>query len=304
LGGEHGDGPQHSCNLIAEANGSATFSCNIPPIERSGNDDELEHGQHDIKARIQAALGSGRLTAWQRSFLTDMLAKHERYGARTRLTPKQNAALQRLMGDILLEPPPIASVRPSRPRSTPQPRSRPWRPHRPFRQARRVSSQFSLAAIFVVALFAMVGALFQGGGTSGGPAPSQSVISPSIATSPQISVIDGDTIRVAGHAQSVRLVGFNTPETRSARCSQERALGHQATARLQQLVANGTPSVEIVPCACKPGTHGTEACNFGRACGVLKVDGRDVGETLVDERLAARFKCGATSCPPLPRPWC
>lgn len=267
----------------------------------------MKHGQHDIAARIQAALGSSRLTAWQRTFLTDMLAKHERYGSPTRLTPKQHAMLHRVIGEMLPAPTKVVEFPPRqpRPRHQRQERSKPWRARRPLRQARRAGRQFSLVIIAAIGLFATVGLLFQqGGGINGDPATGRSVVSTFISGNPQISVIDGDTIRVSGQAQSVRLVGFNTTETRSARCWQERALGHQATARLQQLVANGRSTVEIVRCACQPGTHGTEDCNFGRACGVLKVEGRDVGETLVAEHLAVRFKCGATSCPPLPRPWC
>lgn len=113
-----------------------------------------------------------------------------------------------------------------------------------------------------------------------------SVVASYVPNQSRIEVIDGDTIRVSGQSRNVRLVGFNTPETGSAQCSQERALGHQASARLKQLVANGSPSVTIVPCACRPGTHGTQSCNFGRACGILKVHGRDVGETLIGEGLA------------------
>lgn len=39
-------------------------------------------------------------------------------------------------------------------------------------------------------------------------------------------------------------------------------------------------------------------------CGDLRINGVDVGSTLIDEGLAVRFVCGATSCPALPRPWC
>ncbi len=120
-----------------------------------------------------------------------------------------------------------------------------------------------------------------------------------------IRVVDGDTIRLGATDQSTRLVGFNTPETWKPRCSRGEALGKQATARLSQLVRNAkTAEVEFVQCACKPGTHGTKNCNFGRACAYLRIDGRDVGGTLIAEGLAARFVCGRTSCPPLPRPWC
>ena len=49
----------------------------------------------------------------------------------------------------------------------------------------------------------------------------------------RISVIDGDTIRVAGERASVRLVDFNAPETRNAECSNERILGDQRDATSQ-----------------------------------------------------------------------
>lgn len=62
--------------------------------------------------------------------------------------------------------------------------------------------------------------------------------------------------------------------------------------------------MRLVACACPQGTQGTDDCNFGRSCGVLRVDGRDIGEILFSEGLAARFQCGQTSCPQLLRPWC
>lgn len=129
---------------------------------------------------------------------------------------------------------------------------------------------------------------------------------PSSAVSPRIiRVVDGDTIRLTSNGQRIRLVGFNTPETWKPRCAQGKALGDQATARLAQLLRNAkTAEVEFVRCSCKPGTHGTKNCNFGRACAYLRINGKDVGETLIAEGLAARFVCGPTSCPPLPRPWC
>jgi hypothetical protein len=37
---------------------------------------------------------------------------------------------------------------------------------------------------------------------------------------------------------------------------------------------------------------------------MLRVNGVDVGATLIGEGLAVRFTCGTTSCPTLPRPWC
>ena len=117
-----------------------------------------------------------------------------------------------------------------------------------------------------------------------------------------VQVVDGDTIRL--RRQTVRLVGFDTPETGiDARCEGERNLAARATARLRALVAGGRLDLQIVSCSCRPGTEDTQRCNYGRACGVLKARGRDVGATLISEGLARSYVCGASSCPPRSS-WC
>jgi endonuclease YncB( thermonuclease family) len=123
-------------------------------------------------------------------------------------------------------------------------------------------------------------------------------------TSDDVRVIDGDTIRLHQQRPDVRLVGFNAPETRRAQCDAERALGDRATARLRDLVRSSKLDFEFVACACSPGTEGTPSCNYGRRCGVLKADGRDVAAILIGENLAVPFVCGQTRCPPTPKPWC
>jgi endonuclease YncB( thermonuclease family) len=121
-------------------------------------------------------------------------------------------------------------------------------------------------------------------------------------TGPDLTVVDGDTVRSGG--ATYRLVGFDTPERGDrALCDRERQLAERATARLKSLLVTGEPKLERVACACRAGTEGTQACNFGRLCAFLRVDGRDVGETLIGEGLAQPFVCGRTSCPPR-RPWC
>ena len=123
-----------------------------------------------------------------------------------------------------------------------------------------------------------------------------------VLDSPQIHVVDGDTVRSGGRL--FRLVGFNTPETGdNARCAKERALGARATARLQELVASGRTELERRPCACQLGTEGTETCNYGRLCAKLFTQGRDAGPILIAEGLAERYVCGGTSCPRR-RDWC
>ena len=118
------------------------------------------------------------------------------------------------------------------------------------------------------------------------------------------ALTDGDTIRLHGEKKGTRLVGFNTPETFKPTCDRGLELGRRATARLKELVATAKLELKKIPCACEPGTEGTDACNFGRSCGILRADGRDVGQILISEGLAAPFRCGLTSCPPTPRPWC
>lgn len=121
----------------------------------------------------------------------------------------------------------------------------------------------------------------------------------------QFTVTDADTIRLVGAEKGTRLVGFNAPETRSPKCDAEFALGRRAEARFGDLLASaGIIELEMVACACPPGTEGTMACNFARSCGFLSVDGRDVGEILIAEGLAVPFVCGKTSCPATPEPWC
>ena len=119
-----------------------------------------------------------------------------------------------------------------------------------------------------------------------------------------IRVIDGDTIRVYHQQPNVRLVGFNAPETRRAECEAEAELGARATRRLRDLIRAGHLEFQYVQCSCPSGTEGTFACNYGRDCGTLKANGRDVGAILIEEGLAVPFVCGATHCPKTPRPWC
>lgn len=117
-----------------------------------------------------------------------------------------------------------------------------------------------------------------------------------------ITIVDGDTVSAGGIVY--RLVGFDTPERGDrALCDKERELAERAAARLRELLGSGEPTLEQVACACPTGTEGTQSCDFGRSCAYLKVNGNDVGKTLIREQLARPFICGRTSCPPR-KTWC
>lgn len=120
----------------------------------------------------------------------------------------------------------------------------------------------------------------------------------------QVRVLDGDTVRLHHKKPDVRLVGFNAPETRRAKCDAERELGDKATRRVRDLVRDQPLEFERVACSCPAGKEGTQFCNWGRSCGSLKAGGKDIGEILIAEGLAVPFKCGTTSCPKTPNPWC
>lgn len=253
----------------------------------------------ELEAKIDAALNSGRLNVWETKFLRDIGDRVERFGVDIRLSERQASKLLEILD---------GGTSPLRPQlSTRRPPSyRSWQ-HRPRRAlsrevrwwSRRFVRDFALVAALV--LGAVVYAFIQ---EKSFPNVGVSGFSSGSIVEDHFAVIDGDTIRFHGEAKGTRLVGYNAPETSGARCSKERELGNRATDRLRELVATADLTFEKVKCACQPGTEGTEACNYGRACGVLRADGRDVGQVLISEGLAVPFVCGSTSCPPTPRPWC
>jgi endonuclease YncB( thermonuclease family) len=127
-----------------------------------------------------------------------------------------------------------------------------------------------------------------------------------------VHVKDGDTIVIGSgngkHSkdQEYRLVGFDTPETTRGKCPAEIEKGNRAAARLAALLDSGRLDLTEIQCSCAPGA---KQCNYGRRCGRLTVNGRDVGEILIAENLAVPFICEpppAKSSQPCPkqRNWC
>ena len=238
-----------------------------------------------------------------------MKARLDRDGHRTTLSDKQYKKLMQLSGASRGSAPqrrPAKAATQSQSKTNTGARIRRAGIRTPRRRHRRRSSYRQVKNVMwiVMAAFgalAMLSGQFDPQGTT---SSTPQEITRSL-TARQITVVDGDTITVRGMNGSIRLVGFNTPETFEPRCDAGLRLGRKATSRLNQLVRQAASiELEMVRCACPPGTQGTQDCNYGRSCGHLNVDGRDVGGILIAEGLAARFICGRTSCPPTPRPWC
>ena len=252
-----------------------------------------------LKDQIDGAPTGARLSAWQRRFLSDMAKRIERYGPRTRLSEKQSNKLNEILGRGVW-PVALSSERTEqRPRPIWQRNTQRFIDREERRFARGFVRQVAIAAAIVCGfgVYSMIQS-----------SPPAAIIghptSRKTISRYQFTVTDGDTIRLNGARKGTRLVGFNAPETHNAVCRREQELGDRATSRLKQLVATSDLELVTVACACAPGTEGTNDCNYGRSCGSLLADGRDVGEVLISEGLAVPFVCGATGCPPTPRPWC
>lgn len=246
-----------------------------------------------LRTRIDSALARGGFGVWEKRFLQDMRVKLGR--PRPCLSEKQSRKLHSVLNNSVAPQRGGLRHHPARSR-----RKSPSAGHRVLR-----GMIFLAVIVLFFGLHQLFLALYPPASSSPPASAPIAVHAPSDWNSEitsSIRVIDGDTVDVEG--ERFRLVGLNTPETVEPRCAAERTLGMQAKERLQQLLAGGTARLTRVACACPPGTAGTKQCNYGRSCGVLSVNGQDVADTLVREGLAAAFHCGATSCPPLPRPWC
>jgi endonuclease YncB( thermonuclease family) len=92
-------------------------------------------------------------------------------------------------------------------------------------------------------------------------------------------VVDGDTIWYQG--TKIRIADINTPEVSEPRCAYEAQLGARATERLTGLLNAGPFSFAPIDRAYD---------KYGRRLLVVTRDGRSLGDTLVAEGLAERWR--------------
>jgi len=99
-------------------------------------------------------------------------------------------------------------------------------------------------------------------------------------------VVDGDTIWLQG--QKIRIADIDAPETHEYRCADEKSLGDRATQYLLALVNSGEVTTAPID---------RDEDRYGRKLRIVKVDGRSVGQELVNAGLARWYRGGR-------RPWC
>jgi endonuclease YncB( thermonuclease family) len=118
------------------------------------------------------------------------------------------------------------------------------------------------------------------------PPRAQQIVSPSDPA--RLRVYDGDTLHDAAAGVTYRVENIDTPETGTrAHCAAERAHGYRATRALRALVASAD-RLEIIP-------TGTD--RYDRTIALVRIDGRDLGETLIDAGLARPWRGRR-------EPWC
>ena len=101
-------------------------------------------------------------------------------------------------------------------------------------------------------------------------------------TSDKTCIVDGDTLWLNG--VNVRLRDFDTPESRTNICGGflEIDLANAATNRLQELLNGNVWTIETF------GIDGTGK----RRLATIRIDGVDVGDVLIAEKLARRWPDG------------
>ena len=94
-----------------------------------------------------------------------------------------------------------------------------------------------------------------------------------------ICVIDGDTITI--RSERIRIANIDAPEIGHPKCDAERRLGLVARKRLAELLGSGQVDIER-------GDPKSDRIKdrYGRTLALVYIDGKDAGETLIEELLA------------------
>lgn len=102
-------------------------------------------------------------------------------------------------------------------------------------------------------------------------------------TADKTCVVDGDTLWLQG--ENIRLKDFDTPEPQTQICggAAEVALAHQASDRLLDLLNGNDWTIE---------RFGYDNTSSRRTLATIRIDGRDVGDILIDEGLARQWPHG------------
>lgn len=112
-----------------------------------------------------------------------------------------------------------------------------------------------------------------------------------VSAQAETRVVDGDTLIISG--VRIRLEAIDTPEISRPRCARELAWGLKARSRLEELLAGRV--VTYV---------GDKLDVYRRTLAVVYADGVDVGEVLIAEGLAVRWRRGAKAKAERLALWC
>ena len=93
-------------------------------------------------------------------------------------------------------------------------------------------------------------------------------------------LVDGDKLWLQG--ENIRLKDFDTSEPQSSICggAREVALAHKASARMLEMLNNSDWTME---------RFGLDSTRSKRRLATIRIDGRDVGDILIEERRARRW---------------
>ncbi|WP_203428796.1 thermonuclease family protein [Rhizobium sp. BG4] len=109
--------------------------------------------------------------------------------------------------------------------------------------------------------------------------------------SDRLAIVDGDTLRAGDEV--FRIIEIDTPETYRPRCAREYELGVEAREHLAQLLSAGPVRIE---------RDGIDF--FGRTLARVYVGERNIGEQMIADGVALRYRAGAKFRKARVRVWC